>query len=96
MQVFIGRRAERNIDSIAQYISMQGYPETAVKFITRLRSFIYQIADFPAKYPICRQKAYARRGLRCAVFEKHYIVVYKVYPSKILIMNVVHTAKIRE
>ena len=51
MQVFIGRRAERNIDSIAQYISMQGYPETAVKFITRLRFFIYQIADFPARIP---------------------------------------------
>ncbi len=95
MQVLIRQRAERSIDSIAHYISGQGYPETAFMFISRLKGFLYKTADFPRKHPICHQKSYAKRGFRCAVFEKNFIVVYKVYASSVFIQNVIHVAKLR-
>jgi len=84
MRVLISIRAERSIDSIAQYISGQGYPETAFLFISRLKDFIHQIADFPEKYPVCRQKSHRKRNSICAVFEKHYTVVFKVYTYSVL------------
>ncbi|MCF8307941.1 MAG: type II toxin-antitoxin system RelE/ParE family toxin [Bacteroidales bacterium] len=89
-------RANKSIRAIFLYIFYQGSYENSSKFIFRLYDFIENIPKFPLKYPVCRQKSYSRKYLRCAVFEKHYIVVYKVYTTRIVIHNVVHTAKIRE
>ncbi|MCF8232483.1 MAG: type II toxin-antitoxin system RelE/ParE family toxin [Bacteroidales bacterium] len=96
MEITVTQKAERAIDNIAQYISDRGYPAIAVQFISRLKDFIYTIGDYPYKYAKCRGESYSKRAYRCAVFEKHYIIIYKVHTSRIVIHNVVHTAKMRE
>jgi plasmid stabilization system protein ParE len=69
---------------------LQGYPETAEKFVDQLYDFGYKLNRFPLGYPICRHEKFKKRGLRCAVFHKNYIFVYKVTKNKVIVYNVVH------
>ncbi|MBU0763649.1 MAG: hypothetical protein KJ607_02315, partial [Bacteroidetes bacterium] len=76
-------------------IAERGYPETAVRFLNRLRSYAHSLGDFPEKYPICRQKSYQKRKYRCAVFEENYIFIHKLIGNEMVLLNVVHAARIR-
>lgn len=40
MKVIIKPRAQKSIEKIVTYISIKGYPETALKFADRLEGFI--------------------------------------------------------
>ncbi len=82
------------IRDIAIYIEGKGYPITAEKFIQHLFDFGESLGDFPDKYPVCRKKAWAKRNLRCAVFRKNYVFIYKLFNDELVILNVVHVLTI--
>ncbi len=84
------QRAIRNINQIAVYIQQRGYPETAIKFVNKLYGFGESPPLFPDKYPLCKREKLRRKGYRCAIFAKTYILIYKIYSSKIVIHQVVH------
>lgn len=88
------KRAAVSIYKIGFYIEDKGYPITAKNFINELYGFGNSLADFPAKYPICRKKAWVKRNLRCAVFKKDYIFVHKLIEDELVIYNVVHVSTI--
>ncbi len=83
-------KAKKSIRNIAFYISEKGYPETAEKFADKLYDFGYSLATMPFGHPICRHKQLAKRKMRCAVFKKNYIFVYKVVKNTLYIYNVIH------
>ena len=95
MIVIVSPRAENSLDKIGEYISKQGYPETSIKFLIRLNSFFNSLSTHPEKYPYCRHKSFARRNFRCVPFAHNYIIIYKVFPEKVIIKNVVHAKRIR-
>lgn len=86
--------AEHSIVQIAEYISVKGYPETAVKYIQRLQFFIESLATFPPKYPICKQPQFAKNNFHCAVFEKTYVVVYKITTDTLYIYHIIHGSRL--
>lgn len=94
MIVFQSRFAENSIRKIANYITEEGYPETAVKYITRMQKFINSLTKFPEKYGLCTQFHFAKRNFLCAVFENTYIIVYKTKPKGLFIYNVIHGARL--
>ena len=76
------------------YINDKGYPITANKLIEKLYVFGNSLVIFPNKYPVCRKKVWAKRNLRCAIFNKNYIFIYKLINNELVIYNVVHTQTI--
>lgn len=94
MNVVLRPRAQKSIASISDYIEKAGYPDTAYKFISRMEKFTEPLCAFPDKYPICRNKKFAKHGYHCAVFEKSYIFLYKVVGRQLIVFNVVHGRRI--
>ncbi len=84
----------RKIRDIAIYIESKGFPGTAESFVQELFDFGESLAVFPEKYPLCRKPAWAKRNLRCAVFKKNYIFIYKLIDDELVNFNVVHVLTI--
>jgi len=94
LKVVFRRKTIGRIKGIAIYIEERGYPITAENFIQQLFDFGESLALFPNKYPVCRKKAWAKRNLRCAVFNKDYIFIYKLNNNELVIFNIVHASTI--
>lgn len=90
MEVINAPKAKKSINIIATYIIKKGYPETAEKFIDKLYDFGDSLVILPESYPICHQKILSRHNMRCAVFYKNYLFVYKVVNDDLNIYNVIH------
>ena len=88
--VIYAPKANKSILRIIAYIENKGYPETAEKFSDKLYDFGNSLVLFPEKYQICRNLQLAKRKMRCAVFHKNYIIVYKTLKNNLVIYNVIH------
>ncbi len=95
LEVFYKPVAERQITAIAIYIEQKGFPENAARFAGKLYDFGDSIGIAPLAFPECRNKVFAKRNFRCAVFHQDYIFVYKVFKSKITIHLVIHASRIK-
>lgn len=95
MNIIFSKRAENNLNNIIEYISEQGYPDSADNFLTRIEKFITTLKDFPNKFAICKQNSFKKRGFRCVPFESNYIVIYKQIEDDIIVYNIIHACKIR-
>lgn len=94
VKVVYSKRAINNIKWTAIFIESKGFPENAARFAIELFDFGQSLADFPEKYPVCRKKIWAKRNLRCAIFKKDYIFIYRIFKDELIIYNVVHTRTI--
>lgn len=94
MNVRVKPFAERAIIGAGDYIRDKGYPDTADRFVKRMRVFAKSLGDFPDKYPLCRFKRFSLSGFRCAVFEHILIFVYRVENDELIIYNVVHVKRL--
>ncbi|MDQ1265781.1 MAG: hypothetical protein QG635_933 [Bacteroidota bacterium] len=95
MKVVFGKKAEAKLNIILGYIVVEGYPETAIRFIEKFRNFGESLSLFPEKYPICRFPELAEKKYRCAVFEKNYIFVYKELEQEIVIFDIFHVKRLK-
>jgi len=89
-KIIFREKAKCSIRDIAFYIEQKGYPETAEKFTEKLVNFGNSLAGFPDAYPVCKQLQFFRRNMRCAVFHRNYIFIYKVVNNILIIYNVIH------
>lgn len=78
-----------SIVNIGVWIEMQGYPDTAVKFIEKLYKFGDSIGLMPDKYPLCRSPKLAKAGMHCVEF-KGWVFIYKSLKNLVIIYNIVH------
>ncbi|MFN0048778.1 MAG: type II toxin-antitoxin system RelE/ParE family toxin [Cytophagales bacterium] len=91
MEVVISERALVDVDKIVDYISEQGYPETALKYANRTYDFCLTINNFPLKYNLCKYATYRKYGYRCAIFENTYVIAFKIEKGKmIVIKRIIH------
>lgn len=93
-KVVYKQKAAISISLFAFYIENKGYPITATRFNNNLYEFGNSLANFPNKYPVCRKASWAKRNLRCAVFKKNYIFIYKLLEDELVVFNVVHASSI--
>jgi hypothetical protein len=90
IDVFYHSTAKDSITEFGAYIEMKGYPETAEKFTARLYNYGDSLGIFPEKYPLCRFPKFAKKLMRCAVFEQNYVFIYKIIRNRLIIYNVIH------
>jgi plasmid stabilization system protein ParE len=64
----------------------------AEKYIDRIFTFCENFAVFPNSNPICRSSYLQEKGYHCAVFDKQYVIVYRIL-SQIDILAIVHTSR---
>lgn len=83
-------KARKSILQLVIYIEQKGYPQGAEKFGNELYNFGYTLNNHPNKYPHCKQPKIAKRNMRCAVFHKNYMFVYKQVKNTLVIYNVIH------
>ena len=94
-QVVFTPKASESIDQIVIYIEEKGYPNTAQIFADRLYQFGQSLSLLPDKYPICRFIQFAKYGYHCAVFEHNYVFIYKHTGEYCIILNVIHTKRLK-
>ncbi|TAL60727.1 MAG: type II toxin-antitoxin system RelE/ParE family toxin [Bacteroidetes bacterium] len=87
-------KAEKSLQNIYNFIANDSVAN-AGNYIDRMISFGHSLADFPDKYPTCRQNKFAKRNLRCAAFHHTYIFVYKGVKSELIIYNVIHGKRLK-
>jgi plasmid stabilization system protein ParE len=81
--VIFSDTARADFLEMAEYITAQGFPETAATYGQNL-------GVMPEKHPLCRQASYKRYHYRCTVFEKTYVVAYRVEDKKVVVKRIVH------
>jgi plasmid stabilization system protein ParE len=95
MSIVFNKRAENSLTSIIDFISEEGYPDTAEQFLFRIEQFISTLKNFPKKFARCKQVSLKKKGFRCVPFEKNYIIVYKPLNKDIIVYNIIHSSKFR-
>jgi len=93
--IYQSKFAEKSIRKIATFITNQGNPENAIRYILRLQDFINSIAIYPEKIGLCNQISFSNRNFHCAIFDKTYIVVFKIKMKDIYIYNIIHGSRIK-
>jgi plasmid stabilization system protein ParE len=92
-QIIWQGKAKRSIRCIAKYISTDK-PESAVKFVNSIVEFGNNLGSFHS-YALCRHKEYVDKGLGCINFAKNYIFLYRVTPTKLYIVDIIHASRLR-
>jgi plasmid stabilization system protein ParE len=94
MKVTIRRPAQKSIQSLFLYLESIGYPQTAEKYTLRLNTFILSLGNMPESHPICRFPLFRVKNWRCAIFDKHWVVVYAITKTKVVIKNIIHSSRL--
>jgi plasmid stabilization system protein ParE len=92
-QIIWQARATRSLHLIENYISLDK-PETALKFIDSMIEFANSLGSFHS-YALCRYKEYAAKGLGCKSFAHNYIIFYRVTPTRLYIVDIIHASRLK-
>lgn len=95
MDVVFSKSALKDLSAVYQYIANEGYPETAYEYSMRLVNAIERIAKLNLQFKPCRKEVWRKRGYACLVFEKAYIISFRVIDAKLLVMRIVHGSRIQ-
>lgn len=64
----------------------------AEDYIEKIFAFCENFAIFPESNPICRFISLQSKGYRCAIFDKQYIIVYRV-SQRIDVLAIIHSSQ---
>jgi hypothetical protein len=96
MKVVVRKAVFRNIDEIAEHIiHTVKMPETALRYADRLIKFGSDLGKYPYAHALCRDLKLAENKFRCAVFDKKWIFVYKVFSTHVVIHRLVWGGQIK-
>jgi Plasmid stabilization system protein len=88
------RKALSALISLHRYIS-ENNPQNADVYIARMIHFIQGLTIMPEKFAPCRFEKFAIKGYSCVVFEKNYIVFYKVVQETLYVCNIIRTSRLK-
>lgn len=93
VKIILSESAWHDLDSITDYIALDS-PRYAKEFSVRLFERIEQLGTFPESGRIVPE--FSNELIRELIFGK-YRVVYRIYgPTKIIIIRIIHGAKIMD
>jgi plasmid stabilization system protein ParE len=88
MKVDISTEAERDLESIADYIARDN-PKRAIGFLRELRAKCVALMDLPHGFPLVRR--YEAFGVRRRV-HGNYLIFYRVEAERIVVLHILHGA----
>lgn len=81
------RHAAHDLDELFRYISYELDAEKAAKELMReVETSISNLREFPYSAPQSRNDLLARKGYRTLTVRKKYLVVYRVYADKRMVI----------
>lgn len=95
MKVLISKKANNDMLHVLEYISEQGFPYTASKFLLRMEAFVNSLGTYSEKYKKCINVKFNNAGFRCAVFENSYVFVFKIEDNLVKLIRVIHGKNIK-
>lgn len=94
MKIVFRRKAGKTLFDLIQYGVENGFPENAIFFVNEIYNFALTLGTFPNKYPICKEKAAAKRLIRCVTY-RDYVFMYKVINNQLVIIDIIHGSWIK-
>ena len=89
-ELLVKYRANNKVEEIADFIvTTYKMPLTAINYAQRIIDFMLDLQKNPFAYAICRNYILSKNNLRCATFEKRWIVVYKVTEKHIIVEDII-------
>lgn len=88
------KRALTALIYIHDYIS-ENNPQNADNYIARMVHFIQGLTIMPDKYAPCRFEKFALKGFSCVVFDRNYIVFYKITQDILYVCNIIRTSRLK-
>lgn len=88
MNVRLRRRAEADLDAIAEYIAPDN-PNRARSYVLELRERCARLVDMPMAYALRRDLA---KGLRCCPHGS-YLIFYRVIANEVQVVRILHAAR---
>ena len=90
MKVIIKKSALESIEQIVDYISSEiKLPETALRYTDKLIEFGFDLGKYYKIYTPCKNIKLAKRGLRCATFDKKWVFAYKIGSKSVIIHQII-------
>ncbi|MBN2970923.1 type II toxin-antitoxin system RelE/ParE family toxin [Roseomonas aeriglobus] len=77
--------AEADIQQIADWVSDQADPATALRYVARLRAFIDKLQHFPRRGPV---RSIMSVDVRTVTFERRIIIAYHVDANDVIVIRV--------
>jgi hypothetical protein len=88
--------AQHEISSVAEWISEKYFPETGLKFIDKLESFLLDYCQLTnLKFPLCRNKKLAIRKLSCVTFNRKWVIAFTFTQKKLIVRKFIWGPKLR-
>ena len=76
-KVIIKPRAERVIQSVANFIEAKNTPGSSDKWVNEIMDFIISHAYVNSGYSLCTNADLAKRNYSCIVFKKKWVIAFK-------------------
>ena len=81
MQVFVTPRAERNFDSIVDYIKQEWGEKTAKEFIQKVDEFFILLKDFPLMGQV------ENNDIRGFQLSRQTRILYRIRDNKVIVLS---------
>jgi|SRR5690606_20914537 len=88
MIVYLTNEAERDLESIADYIAKDN-PRRAITFVRELRSTCLNLPSMPEAFPLVPR--YEKYGVRRRIY-RNYLIFYRLESDHIIVLHVLHGA----
>ncbi len=95
MQVELRKQPEEAIAKLITYIAEEGYPHNASNYYLKITAFFLSLSKPYPTSPLCKQSAWSKRNWHCAVFDKKYVVAFRVQKNKIVVFKFLHGCMLR-
>ena len=90
MEVVLNKNANKTLDDLSSYLALElKVPDTATKYIAKLRLFAKSLELHHFAYPICNNEKFRKKDWRCATFNKKWVFAYQIKEDKIVIHEIV-------
>lgn len=90
MKVVLHKNANKSLDDLSDYLALGlKVPETASKYIAKMRLFANSLKLQHFAYPICNNEKFRKKSWHCATFNKKWVFAYQIKQDKIVIDEIV-------
>jgi hypothetical protein len=87
--------AEEQIYDVAEWIAEKNLPETGIKFIDSVYSFLLGYCKLTnLKFPLCNNAMLAKCRMSCVVFKSKWVVAFTYTRKEIVIHEFIWGAKL--
>jgi hypothetical protein len=89
MKLLFKQSAEKSLQELSDYLSEEiKMPETADKYIDKMKLFAESITKTPNAHSICKYPPWQKRQFFCTVFDKKWVFAFKIVKNNVVVFYV--------